>query len=300
MWDHEQFTAKAKLYFGRAEDSYDADDVDQSYLWLLLGFEFLLRAPLAKASPVLLASNDGNSALHAAGIEIGNEIPRSIATSLVAKRLALVVDGFRIEQSQKDVTVLTNIRNEEMHSASSPLRNIPPHKWLPKLMHLVGLLATHLGESVSDYLPEQIVDQAEHLKGVEDKAIRAEVAKLIARHKDFARNLNADEVHNRKTEYPSWIPTADCPACQNLGSLSFSAVHRSRERVEEGQIISEERQISTGFGCSVCGLKLESAAQLHAAELFKTRDVTSAEDIAERYADYFEHHHEYEAEYMDE
>lgn len=301
MWDHGRFTAKAKLYFGRAEDSYEADDNDQSYLWLLLGFEFLLRAPLAKASPVLLAAHDQNSALHAAGINIGNESPRSLATSLVAKRLAHLVDGFRIDQIQKDVNLLTNIRNEELHTASSPLRNVPTHKWLPKFMHVVSLLATHLGETVSDYIPEQIIAHAEHLKDVEDKAIRAEVAKLIAKHKDFAENLKDDEVNNRKIEYPRWIPTADCPACGIPGKLTFSTVHRSREHIEDDQIISEERQITTGFECTVCGLALESAAQLHAADLYETRDTTNAEDIAEKYADYFESSYEYGgSEYMDE
>lgn len=301
MWDHEQFKAKAKLYFGRAEDSYEADDKDQSYLWLLLGFEFLLRAPLAKASPVLLAAHDDNSALHAAGVDIGSENPRSIATNLVAKRLGHLVDGFRIDQTKKDVSLLTNIRNEELHSASSPLRNLPTHKWLPKLMHIAGLLATHLGDSVSDYIPEQIIAHAEHLKGVEDKAVRAEVAKLIAKHKEFAKALKDEEINNRKTEYPQWISTADCPACGIPGELTFSTVHKSREHIEDEQIISEEHQITTGFECTVCGLTLESAAQLHAADLYGTRDTTSAEDIAEKYADYIESMHEYDGpEYMDD
>jgi hypothetical protein len=285
MWHDTEFIAKAKLYFGRAEDSYDADDVDQGYLWLLLGFEFLLRAPLARVSPVLLAAGEGNSPLSAAGIDIGSEIPRSITTAVVARRLALIVDGFRIEQAQKDILFLANIRNEELHSGSSPLRNIPAHRWLPKLLKLVESLAKHLGEEVDDYLPDQVITQARHLQDVEDGAIRAEVAKLVARHKAFAENLLDEEVNNRKKEYPRWIATAECPACGSFGELALATVQKSRERVEDDTLLYEERQIATDFECAVCGLKLESAARMHAANLYREIDQTHAYDLYEKYAD---------------
>jgi hypothetical protein len=292
MWRDADFIAKAKLYFGRAEDSYDADDIDQGYLWLLLGFEFMLRAPLARVSPVLLASHEGNSALSAAGVDIGAESPRSITTSLAARRLALIVDGFRIEQVQKDIAFLANIRNEELHSGSSPLRNIPAHKWLPKFLQIVDSLAKHLGEEVADYLPTQVIDQAQHLQNVEDSAVRAEVAKLIARHKQFAANLRDEEVNNRKKEYPRWMRTAECPACKIPGLLTFSTVQKSRERVEDDAIVYEERQITTGFECSVCGLELESAARMHAADLYQEIDETYAEDLYEKYADSAAHEYD--------
>ncbi|MFD7397299.1 hypothetical protein ACFV60_19960 [Streptomyces virginiae] len=294
MWHENDFTTKAKLYFGRAEDSYDADDIDQGYLWLLLGFEFLLRAPLARVSPVLLASHEGNSTLSAAGIDIGTEIPRSINTNIVARRLMNVVDGFRIDQVQKDITFITTIRNEELHSGSSPLRNIPAHKWLPKFLQLVESLASHLGEEVSAYLPEQVITQARFLQGVEDSAVRADVAKLIARHKEFAEKLLDEEVNNRKKEFPRWIKTAECPACKIPGQLTFSAVQKSRERVEDDAIVYEERQIATGFECTVCGLSLESAARMHAANLYQEVDQTYAEDLYERYATESNSHEEYE------
>jgi hypothetical protein len=41
MWGFDQFIAKARLYFQRAEDR---DRYDEEFtLWLLLGLEFLLR-----------------------------------------------------------------------------------------------------------------------------------------------------------------------------------------------------------------------------------------------------------------
>ncbi|MFG2774518.1 hypothetical protein [Streptomyces sp. NPDC048350] len=285
MWNETDFTAKAKLYFGRAEDSYDADDKDQGYLWLLLGFEFLLRAPLARISPVLLASHEGNSTLSAAGIDIGSETPRNINTSVVARRLAFVVDGFRVEQVQKDISFIANIRNEELHSGSSPLRNIPAHKWLPKFLQVVEAIASHLGEATADYLPQQVITEARHLQNVEDGAVRAEVSKLIARHKGFFGNLLEEEVNNRKKEFPLWVKTAECPACNIPGKLTFSTVQKSRERIEDDAIIYEERQIATGFECTVCGITLESAARMHAANLYQEIEETYAEDLSERYSE---------------
>lgn len=294
MWHDTEFIAKAKLYFGRAEDSYDADDKDQGYLWLLLGFEFMLRAPLARVSPVLLASHEGNGALSAAGIDIGTESPRSINTNVVARRLTFIVDGFRVDQVQKDIAFIANIRNEELHSGSSPLRNLPAHKWLPKFLNIVEAIASHLGENLEAYLPRQVITEARHLQNVEDSAVRAEVAKLIARHREFSGNLLEEEVNNRKQEFPRWVATAECPACKIPGKLTFSTVQRSKERVEDDSIVYEERQIATGFECAVCGLALESAARMHAAGLYQERDETYAEDLSERYAEQDDPSHYYE------
>jgi hypothetical protein len=70
MWDYDGLIGKARIYFERAEAVDEADD-DAFAVWLLLGLEFLLRAPLAKVNPVLLADPNGDAILHAAGFPSG-------------------------------------------------------------------------------------------------------------------------------------------------------------------------------------------------------------------------------------
>ena len=59
MFSYDEFIAKSKLYFGRADAASD----DERAIWQSLGLEFLLRAPLARQSAALLALPEGDSIL---------------------------------------------------------------------------------------------------------------------------------------------------------------------------------------------------------------------------------------------
>jgi hypothetical protein len=79
MWDDEEFLSKAKLYFVRGRDHPQVED-DVLALWLLLGLEFLLRAPLARVNPTLLADPNGESVMHAAGFVDIHPVPLMAAS----------------------------------------------------------------------------------------------------------------------------------------------------------------------------------------------------------------------------
>src|SRR5437870_3462073 len=113
MWSYDDFLAKAKLYMARAAQHDRADD--EFALWLLLGLEFLLRAPLAQVHPTLLASPEGPSLLDAAGFSDPTREPKSVAITTVLERLKVIVPSFS-QQRFEDASFLINLRNAEVHT----------------------------------------------------------------------------------------------------------------------------------------------------------------------------------------
>src|SRR5581483_6220400 len=100
--------------------------------WHLLGLEFLLRAPLAKIHPSLLATVDNDSVLSANGIPTQRE-PRSVMTGVVIDRLAKIVSGFA-GQADDDAIALMNLRNAELHGSNAAVGDAANEFWLPKLV----------------------------------------------------------------------------------------------------------------------------------------------------------------------
>jgi hypothetical protein len=101
MWEYEGFIAKAQLYFTRGREHPAADD-DVLAHWLLLGLEFVLRAPLAKIHPALLAEPNGNAIMNACGVPsaLDSTSPKSIQTKAVILRLGSIVPGLiKIERA---------------------------------------------------------------------------------------------------------------------------------------------------------------------------------------------------------
>jgi hypothetical protein len=292
VWGYEELIAKAKLYFDRAANHNEADD--QFALWLLLGLEFLLRAPLAKVHPSLLAAPEGNSLLHAAGIVKADAQPRSVMTKTVVERLKFVIEGFG-EDRQKDATFLSNLRNQELHSADAALANIPEEQWLPRFIAVVKAVSEHLNMPVSEVLDSDIADHAEKMSVEIDRAVQRAVQSLIQQCKFMYDHLTDAEREARiasATRTPQGhrvihVNTVPCPACGNETPLQLTPGRTTKSKYDEdsGEIMHSVVHLATGLSCKVCGLVLDDTAKVIAAGIPRLRAIEYSEDRYEGWED---------------
>jgi hypothetical protein len=306
MWEYEEFTAKARLYFSRAEDHPRADD-DAPALWLLLGLEFLLRAPLAKEHPTLLADPTGESIMHAAGFSLKPDsgAPKSIPAHTVIKRLGMVIPEFTKDQ-QADAILLTNMRNEELHSSSSPLAT-DAAAWLPHFTRVVEPVCAHLELDPDDLVGKSIMRYARSLAGEADKKLENAVRRRINEAKAFFERLKPEEIAARRAKVPNVPKDAvvfsaligtivnpskpveilvrcGCIACrEEVAILRLDVVRVTNERLEDDGIYRDTVYIAESLACGVCDLQLNSTAELRVAQIQLEYVTTEQQSLEERY-----------------
>ncbi|MEV7201525.1 hypothetical protein [Streptomyces griseoluteus] len=304
MWNYENFLGKAQLYFSRAASHPHAED-DEVALWILLGLEFLLRAPLAKVHPTLLADPTGDSIMHAAGYHTKD--PKSIQSSGVISRLTLVIDEFA--ERVGEAKLLLSLRNGELHSSESPLA-IAQDQWLPHFIRVADTLCKHLGLKTEDVVGADIVAHGRNLVDVEDKRLGHEVNIRIKAAKEFFSKLRADEVEarirfatsgvGRDTLVSKYLESVTvgagqlafervaCPACECRVPLRLEAVRTTKEWLEGDQVKSETVHIARELLCPICELRLSTTAELGVAGIRQQFVIERSEELAERYAGGFE------------
>src|SRR3569833_3584497 len=176
MWNAEEFVGKAKLYFTRSAEADESSE--ERVLWLLLGLEFLLRAPLARVHPTLLAVPEGDSILHAAGVGGSAVRPRSVPAKTVIDRLGKIHATFGQDRG-KDALFLTELRNSELHSSEAALGNAEALVWMPKFLSVLEAVCEILGSDPGDFLDESVLDQARSYTETADRKVQHEVAELF-------------------------------------------------------------------------------------------------------------------------
>ncbi|MGY1500761.1 hypothetical protein ACW4TU_29980 [Streptomyces sp. QTS52] len=284
MWNYDEFIAKAKLYFLRASDRDRADD--EFTLWLLLGSEFLLRAPLAQKGSFLLAVPEGPSLMHAAGYTSATSEPKSVPYKTVCERLKIIIPDF--SKVYDDAMYLANVRNEELHSSNSTLANLHSAAWMPRFLRVAEVIATHLTIPLADFIDSEIIEHARSLANEEDARIQRAVSLKITAAKEFYSKLREAEVESRRilkippTGGRPWS-AAECPACKESAFLFEKVVRSTRERVVDDLIENDQIMVSTDFQCLVCGLILVGMSEVRIAKLETERVVTWTTEPEERF-----------------
>ncbi len=285
MWDYNSLIRKSQIYFMRARDHPKAND-DEFSLWLLLGLEFLLRAPLAKVNKTLLADSNNDSILHAAGFP-GNAKQKSISAQILIERLGKVIEAFTKER-QDDAKILIELRNAELHTGESAL-TLDSSIWLPRFMRVVTVICAYLTMDPVDLLGEEVVKQGQALVDEEDKKLAYEVKRRIAASRDFFRRLQEDEVNSRRAMIPFLFgePTgsATCPACESKATLYVNDVRRTNERLENGVLYRDIVYVAREFECTVCGLRLTNTAEIKCAGLPQQYSQLKRESLEARFLD---------------
>lgn len=286
MWDYDSMLGKAQVYFERAAKHPSVDD-DELALWMVLGLEFLLRAPLAKVHPSMLAALDGDAILHANGIPISKD-PKSVPTHTVLARLRQVVGGFDPDR-EKDATFLINMRNAELHTGDAALANVPTSAWLPRFLRVADVLCEHLGTEVADLITEEIETQGRALVDEQDAKTKHVVDEKIKIGKRLMDNLRPDEIRQRTPSGLTLFPWTDdeqqvnCPACSTSLSMTVEQVRSGSEQIDGDSVTRETIWIATDLSCPVCGLHLEDTAEIAASGIEQQYIRTTSEDLADRY-----------------
>jgi hypothetical protein len=297
MWDYDGFIGKAQLYFSRAQKHSRATDTDVLALWLLLGLEFLLRAPLAKVSPTLLADPTGDSVMHAAGFAPPNaQLPKSIQTRTVLSRLAVVIPDFTKERHD-DATLLVGLRNGELHTSTSSLE-LDEARWLPRFTRVLEVLCRHLALDPSDLIGSDLIEHGRALVDTEDKNIGYEISQRIEGAKRFVSQLRSDERATRQGAIPKPAPTiagsptatetVPCPACRARIPMRLRAVRSTNDRIEDDEIYRDTVYIATGLECPVCDLVLNNTAHIRSAGLQQQYVRAERDSIEDRFLSNYE------------
>lgn len=270
MFDYEGLIAKSKLYFQRAAA---ADDDDERGLWQLLAFEFSIRAPLARVSPALLASHDGDSILHAVGVPVAIPKVTSITSSLALTRLAKIIPEFGNDGVNAGQLVL-GVRNAELHTSQAAIASTDRKEWLPAMLSVLERIFQHLDLPLDDVMSQGLIDEASAYRETARNAVLGLVAKKVQQSKDFFAGLNEEEVRARVGSLgPLGLGLFDgmkCPSCGHNsmeGQFGSRQAESSRFDDDNGEIVYEWTEVLVSGRCEVCGLSLENTAEAIAAGL---------------------------------
>jgi hypothetical protein len=317
MWKYESFQAKAQLYFTRAREHPAAED-DVLGLWLLLGMEFLLRAPLAKVHPALLAEPNGNAIMHACGVPLkpNGTQPKSVQTKTVILRLGSIVPGFDKDR-EEDASFLIGLRNEELHTSAAALE-LEIDKWLPHFTRVVEVICRHLEIDPERLAGRGIMEQGRTLVDIADKRLENEVRQRIAKAKEFFSRLRPEEVEARKATLqatihrnsrrgqtlqellqrirpPSRASTqiVACPACGQKIPMILGAVRSTNQRLEEDSVVRDVIYIGRTLSCVVCDLELKSTAEIRAAGIPQQYVREERESLEDRFTNMWDEGDDY-------
>ncbi|SIB99405.1 Uncharacterised protein [Mycobacteroides abscessus subsp. abscessus] len=291
MWDYDSLIGKAGVYFQRAANHPSMDD-DEFALWMLLGLEFLLRAPLAKVHPSLLAAPEGDAILHASGITTTKD-PRSIPTHTVLERLKHVVPDFT-DDRMKDTAFLTNLRNAEVHTGNAALANISTTKWLPRFIRIADAICTNLGLTSESLLSVDVAAHARALVDEEDAKTKHQVAGAVSEAKAFYGRLTDSEIQQRtpalspRGDWDDWEPIA-CPACGNKIAMSVTHLRTGTEQIDDDEFRTDNVWVASDLHCPVCTLHLQGTAEIAAAGVEQQYVRIVVESIESRYLDAHEY-----------
>lgn len=284
MWDYASLIGKAELYFSRAEAHPRAED-DEFALWLLLGMEFLLRAPLANAHPSLLAAPEGHSILHAIGIKYDRD-PKSIPTHSAIERLTHVVPAFDNDR-QEEARSLTALRNTELHTGAAAVASVKHEIWLPKFMRVAEVIAAHLELDVDALVGEGVAALGRTLVDADDKRVKRDIEERITARKAFYEGLSPEEIEGRRwsvlTFLPDNIEAVNCPACSEQAPLDLTTTRVTSETVIDDEFVREVIMVAKQLLCQVCGLELSGPAEVAYAGLNQQYFRQTSESFYDRF-----------------
>jgi len=283
IWERNPLWSKAKLFLERAFEQ-PADD-SQFGLWCSFGLELLARAAVASVSPTLLAEpeRDHQNLLHALGVGQKLSNPKSISASQVFALCQGLFASFTKEDFVACMALI-NRRNAELHSAEAAFDTYPSGQWLPGFYRACVSLVGALTESMESLLgQEQARVAAEVLQQSKDgvlgrvKAAIAAYKKVFDERSTSERQAAADSARTAvsKLVYERRHKVV-CPACGSDAAVEGDEFGPERLDHENGDIVVRQSVSPRAFNCMACSLKLNTYAELDAADLggIYTRRVT--------------------------
>ena len=289
-FDFDALWNKAKLFMERGLTARSEKRDEEWPLWASLAAELLGKAVLAKRHPVLVAhpgsEDEANSLLSAAGVPVKMEGLQSIPMKSVVSRLGKVLPIEFEKAIQKDLMLVANLRNEELHSGATPFTGLNEHSWSPGFWRAIDILLRDIGRTVEDFVGPDFAVLVTGLIEATKNEIDAEVKKRtgLARDRWKVRSEDNGGPENYKNIIASQMKLTrrisrtivqDCPVCGCPGRLFHDEMILSEaRRIRAEQVVYDHRYRAAKFKCEGCSLQLEGTAQLAKAGLPVDSNIT--------------------------
>ena len=238
--------------------------------------EHLAKASLARRSPALLAELKNDSSIHSVitllGIE-GAGSPASVRTVGLAQALKRIDRFVKSKTDDRDLDTLVDMRNGIVHAAE----NVEvEERILAAFVQRADVLLEDLGRDRKDFWGGQLTVVDALLKDASDKlAHRVEVRLAAAdawlEHRyategkavlDVVRALSNSAVLTHSERF------RQCPVCGSQGiatgehSVEYEPADWDKEAGEVTDVAPEVWFSARSFRCNVCGLRLDSQAEM--------------------------------------
>lgn len=275
-WSKESLLAKAKVYFGKAFE----EDRDSIYfgLYCTLGLELLARAAISRFSPALLADSSSiENMLYALGLKDAGGKQKSIVMSKVIVFCAELIPDFN-KDLQQVMTLLTERRNEELHTGGGGFAEYNVDKWQAGFYKACRVLGSSLGETLETLFGREVSKEAQSIIEQDSEDIKKTVLDRInARKKTYKDDLATQpEVMRERILYSKnsvMLKTRDgyhkvvCPCCGNDAVVYGRESMSSHEMIEDDSVVVKKDVTASSFQCEACNLRLTSYAELKVAGL---------------------------------
>lgn len=277
---------KSKLYAARALTAKAMKDSEVYQIWSALALELLGKAQLANIHPCLVVETDNtNSLLEACGIET-NTIVKTIAANVVFARLKHTVDKFGTPHAEACKAISAR-RNAELHSGQAAYIGMVDRDWEGQFWSTAQLILASMDLELEDWvghsskMPGELAQQFREIKfeaakqriANERLSFLAPGGKKRSKGEIEALRQNAATfqllaaVRGFRYVLDHHWPV-DCPACGCRSALGGDRIHEEViDHDYETGFETVERFFSPAeFLCQTCGLRLEGAEEMEAAD----------------------------------
>lgn len=275
-WSEDALLSKAKIYFEKA----NTEDKDSMFfgMYSALGMELLARAAVAHISPALLADpSNYTNLLYALNLKDDDCNPKSIMTNKVIALCGVLVPEFNTDL-QKVATLMTERRNEELHTGGGGFAEYNVDDWLADYYKVCQVLGSFLGETLETLFGKDVAKEAEEIIAeVAEKVMKAVRDKISARKKTYEEDKvnNPEEIEkliisakaNMFAKTHAGFHKVACPCCGNDAVIFGKESDNSHETIEGDEVRVVKEVNANTFQCGVCKLHLSSYAELKAAGL---------------------------------
>ena len=286
-WSHDALLTKAQRY-AEVMVSHPREEWRFAF-WSSLTLELLLRAALARVSPVLLA--DGRDWNHAY-FALGNTprrtryVPRSISISEVANRLELILDNFTPELKGFCIKHL-EIRNEELHTGSGAF-DAAGTGWHVNFYLVCDLLTKSLRTDLEYLFGDAEAKTAQTLIEASRDQSAAAIRKTIDQFNENWKKREEPERDTLTKQALVWATRHEghrvaCPACSSSALLTGSPAGDPIQQIDGDAIVEKQYFLPAQFKCVACGLKIAGLSHLDAAGLGDGFTSTTVFDVSEFY-----------------
>jgi hypothetical protein len=288
----EGLLGKSKVYVRRAFRAKAASDFDEYQLWASLALELLGKAALSEIHPSLVVDPTHYESLFAAtGIQIGADI-KTIAAGTLYKRIAHLSKFFDAKVKEFCDTISIR-RNAELHSGELPFQQMRLEAWEGRYWHAAQIILDLMGSSLEEWVGADEAQSPRHLvKALAEAIVQASMLRVEQAKEHFnvrPKKEREEAITSSKTkrafDYPKIFRLqcdeeweVECPACTGQ---AFLAGFLHGEEVLDTDVEEEEVEkyyVAEELRCPVCGLHLDSRAEIDAAGVDADHNVTELRD----------------------